>query len=339
MNCNRLRTFLKGCEEMKFSVLVVTYNSELPKLFCTLQSILVQEFDDFEIVISDDASRENHFSEIERFFAERGFENYQLVSHEKNQGTVRNFISGLDYVTGKYVKFLSAGDTFYSEHTMGNIYNYMEETGSAYCFGLMQGYRRERDGTLVKVNFFHPFDLQSYRRRDEKKIVKNLVLYSDHVCGAAVCGEKNFCVEYLNKICGCVVYEEDIMQVLAAVESRPIDFIDDYVVWYEVGSGASSHANARFAELLRRDVAGFYEMLYLEYGNGRYEKYIKKRHGLSGIYRVKNLYARTFLRFFVNPDSLRYFISALRQRRHKVHMLAEREVGLLEKEEFWDSAK
>ena len=107
-------------------------------------------------------------------------------------------------------------------------------------------------------------------------------------------------VEYLNKICGCVVYEEDIMQVLAAVESRPIDFIDDYVVWYEVGSGASSHANARFAELLRRDVAGFYEMLYREYGNGRYEKYIKKRHGLSGIYRVKNLYARTFLRFFVN---------------------------------------
>jgi len=296
----------------------------------------LQKFEEFEIVISDDASKENHFKEIEQFFAERGFENYHLVEHKKNQGTVKNLLSGLEYVSGKYVKFLSAGDTFYSENTMEKLYLFMEKSRSEYCFGLMQGYQMEQCGKVNKVSFFHPFDIQSYRNRNERKIVKNLVLYSDNVCGAAVCGEKNFCIEYLNKICNCVVYEEDIMQVLAAVEHRTIDFIDDYIVWYEVGSGVSSGANNKFAELLSQDVSRFYEMLYREYNDNMYRKYIRKRHSLAGIYKVRNLYLRTFLRFFVNPDSLRYFISAMYQRKRKGHVPKNSEVGFLERLDFWE---
>ena len=48
-----------------FSVLLVTYNSELSDIFKTLTSIINQEFKHFEIVLSDDGSEDNKFKQIE----------------------------------------------------------------------------------------------------------------------------------------------------------------------------------------------------------------------------------------------------------------------------------
>ena len=50
-----------------FSVLLVTYNSELSDIFKTLTSIINQEFKHFEIVFSDDCSEYNKFKQIEEF--------------------------------------------------------------------------------------------------------------------------------------------------------------------------------------------------------------------------------------------------------------------------------
>lgn len=318
---------------MKFSVLVVTYNSDLSKILLTLKSVLRQKFEDFEIIVTDDGSAENHFEELRRYFEENHFSNYQLVGHEKNQGTVKNLISGLKHATGKYVRDFGAGDTFYCEDTMAEIYEFMEKNQYEGCFGLLQGFCFNEKGQMEKRDYYHPFDIKAYRKKGtEKRILKNLVLYSDNVSGAATCYRREFYLEYLERIQDEVVYEEDIFQVLAAAEGRQLHLFDRYMVWYEIGEGVSTKKRSKFEELLRQDVERFYNMLYQKYGEN---KYIRKRKQLGVFYKIRNLYVRTLLRFFINPDAIRYLCSSMIQRKQGCHQPAVQTKGFLDEPEFY----
>ena len=174
--------------KIAFTVLVVTYNSDYSKLVMTLETILQQNMKQkFQIVIADDGSKENHSAEIETFFKKRDFKDYKIVCNKENVGTVKNLLSGLEFTEGKYVKFLSAGDGFYAADTMSKIYDFMEKTKAPVCFGLLRGYRKKEKRTVENVAYYHPFDIQAYRKNDIDRIQRNLILYSDNVCGAAIC--------------------------------------------------------------------------------------------------------------------------------------------------------
>lgn len=319
---------------MRFTVLVITYNSDWNKLRLTLESIVRQKMEDYEIVIADDASQENHFDKIQQFFAAHGFADYHLVGNETNQGTVKNLLSGLSRTSGKYVKFIGAGDALYEEQTLQKVYDFMEENQYECCFGLMQGFQRKHADSVVKVPFCHPFDMDAYRQNKQDKVIRNLVLYSDNTCGASLCYRTDFAIEYMNRIQADVVYEEDIFQVLSAVEGRQVRLFDDYIVWYEVSAGVSAKGHSRFAELLKQDTARFYARLYHEHGSNRY---VKKRYQLRKVYKIDHLYLRTFLRFFVNPGALIYVANTMLQRKRGVHGSRSRTEGFLDREEFLQS--
>ncbi len=316
---------------MKFTVLVITYNSDLKKTLYTLKSIVLQKFDSFEIVIADDASINNHFTEIKKFFQEKGFTSYKLVYNEKNAGTVKNLISGLRQSSGKYVKFIGAGDALYDSMTLQNVFDFMERNHYECCFGKLRGYQQKEDGRIKAVSFCHPFDMNAYIRFNEKRIKKNLVLYSDNVCGAAICYERNFAWEYMNKIQDNVIYEEDIFQVLSAMEGRALHLFNHYIVWYEVGSGISTSGKSKHGNLISQDVQRFYQELYQLFKN---DKYVRKRCCIMGLYRIRNLYVRTVIRCFINPDAVRYLICAAWQKINKVHEVRERRTGFLDEKDF-----
>lgn len=303
---------------MKFSVIVLTYESDLQKLFFTLEAVLEQEFDSYEIIVADDGSKENHEEEIRSYFANKQFTNYKLVMNEKNQGTVKNLISALAVAEGKYVRDFGCGDIFYSRQTMRKIYDFMEEKQCEACFGLMRGFVRKQDGSIEKKDFCHPFDMKAYRTPgNEDRILKNLILYTDHISGAVTCYRREYYLEYLKRIQDVVVYEEDIFQVLASLEGRGLKYLDEYIVWYEMGEGVSTKKRSKFQELLQQDVERFYTGLFETYGD---QKYIKKRKHLMGLYRIRNIYVRTALRMFINPDAARYFASSMIQRKQGAHV-------------------
>ena len=62
-----------------FSVIVVTYNAIWDKLKLTLDSIIRQSFENFEIVMADDGSKEDVFDKVEAFFAENNFTRYRIL--------------------------------------------------------------------------------------------------------------------------------------------------------------------------------------------------------------------------------------------------------------------
>lgn len=325
----------KKIDFCKITLLVATYNSKFDKLLLTLESILRQDFEDFQIVITDDGSIDNHFVLLEHYFEKRKFKKYKLVTQNKNVGTVKNLIHGLTFCKGKYVKFISAGDTLFCKNTLSDLFVFMESKKCTSCFGLMKSYRRDKE-KLVDVSFTHPFDIESYRNNNFEKIKRNLILYSDNVSGAAICYEREFAVEYLKNISDYVVYEEDIFQVLAALEGKTVSFMDNYVVWYEWGEGVSTGGQSEFQKALAKDTDLFYERLYELYPDN---KYIKKRHKLKKLYGIKNLYIRTVIRFFVNPCLVVYLVDSLIQKLLKKHSKQTNKIGFLQDEEFWKSSE
>lgn len=319
--------------KIAFTVLVVTYNSDYLKLVMTLETIIQQNMKHkFQIVIADDGSKEQYFSEVEAFFKKKNFTDYKIVCNKKNAGTVKNLLSGLEVAQGKYVKFLSAGDGFYASDTMNKIYEFMEKTNAPVCFGLLRGYRKNEQGTMESVAYYHPFDIQAYRKNDIKRIQRNLILYSDNVCGAAICYRTDVAKEYMKKISDCVVYEEDIFQVLAAVEGKAVQLYDDYMIWYEIGDGISTNKKSKFQELLAVDVDHFYKKLYEWHPEN---KYIRKRFKLMKYYKIKNLYIRTIFRTFENPHAIVYLFRSFVQRMQGVHQKECTQIGFLEQDEFW----
>ena len=85
----------KIMDVLKFSVLLVTYNSEWNDIKRTLDSIINQEFDSFELIISDDGSKDNKFAQIKKYMGDNHFDDYKLIEHKENQGTVKNLIRKL----------------------------------------------------------------------------------------------------------------------------------------------------------------------------------------------------------------------------------------------------
>lgn len=300
----------------KFSILLVTYQPQIEKVLFTLNSVLEQSFNDYEIVISDDGSKENFFKEIEAYFYKKNFKKYVLLPHEENVGTVKNLIRGLEKCSGKYVRDFGPGDAFYSMDTLERVYNFLEDNQYESCFGLMRGYSRKENGELDFYTFPHPFDIEAYQTGKNARVKKNLVLYRDNASGAVTCYKKDFYLEYLKKIEGTVRYVEDIFQILAAVEGHQMQYFDDYIVWYEMKSGVSTQKNSKFQEALNQDVESFFEMLYEKYPN---DPDVKRQHSLLSFYKIKNVYLRNFCRFFKNPDMLSYLIRHYIQKRNGIY--------------------
>lgn len=316
---------------MEFTILIVTYHPDWSKLLLTLESVRKQTFRDYEIVVSDDGSEDNLFDKVEQYFKEHGITEYTLLPHKKNRGTVQNIIAGLEVAKGKYVRDFGPGDTFYNENSLQNIHEFFVKRQCEACFGLMRGYRIDKEGKVQYCNFDHPFDLMAYQKKEYERIQKNLVLYRDNVSGAVTCYTRKFYLEYMKKIEGKVVYTEDIFQIMAGLDGRYMEFYPNYLVWYEADSGISTKTKSSFAELLNKDVRNFYQMIQTEYPQNNY---VQRQKKVAGLYKIQNLYVRTLIRMFVNPDLILYLIRHMIQKILGWYRSRYQESGFLETEEF-----
>lgn len=87
------------------SVILPTYNREemLPR---SIDSILEQTFQDFELIVVDDASTDDTTAVIDQYDDPR----IQFVSHEENRGGGAARNTGIDRAEGEYIAFLDSDD-------------------------------------------------------------------------------------------------------------------------------------------------------------------------------------------------------------------------------------
>lgn len=95
----------------KISVLVPTFNYAA-YLAEAIESVLAQDWDDFELIIADDASTDNSCQVISHYAA--GDTRIRVHRHSQNLGMVANWNWCLGQARGEYVKFLFGDDKLLS---------------------------------------------------------------------------------------------------------------------------------------------------------------------------------------------------------------------------------
>lgn len=110
---------------MKISVIIPAYNAEKYLGVC-LESILIQTFTDFEVIVVDDCSTDASLAVAESYL-ERFDGRLKIICLEENTGSgaiPRNV--GLEYARGKYVFFMDADDLII-DTALETLYNFAEE--------------------------------------------------------------------------------------------------------------------------------------------------------------------------------------------------------------------
>ena len=99
---------------MKFSIIICAYNAEL-EIENAIKSVLNQSFNDYEIIVVNDASTDNTKKIVS------GYEDVKLLNNEKNikAGGSRN--RGIENAIGEYILFLDSDDCFTDNNVLSII--------------------------------------------------------------------------------------------------------------------------------------------------------------------------------------------------------------------------
>lgn len=111
-------------EKCFFSIILPIYNVEKYLVRC-IDSILVQNFKDYEIILVDDESPDNCPKICDEYCNK--YNNIRVI-HKKNQGLGLARNSGLDVALGKYVWFVDSDD-FIENDSLKIIYDYICNNG------------------------------------------------------------------------------------------------------------------------------------------------------------------------------------------------------------------
>ena len=108
-----------------FSIVVVSLNPG-KRLKETLQSILKQTYNSYEVIIKDGGSTDGSLDFLEE---EKLLDEYPQIClvREKDKSIYDGMNQALSYVTGQYVQFLNCGDFFYDENVLQKAADFIEE--------------------------------------------------------------------------------------------------------------------------------------------------------------------------------------------------------------------
>lgn len=107
------------------SVIIPVYNAEATLNKC-VDSVLMQQFSDFEVILVDDGSKDGSFQICEEYARK---DSRVTVIHKENGGVSSARNRGLEIAKGKWVTFVDSDDY------LGNVFLPNEEVGADIVFG------------------------------------------------------------------------------------------------------------------------------------------------------------------------------------------------------------
>ncbi len=182
----------------KFSVVIPLYNKE-NFISDTLQSVLNQSFNDFEVLVVNDCSTDKSIDIVKTFSDNR----IQVIEHQNNKGLSASRNTGIRAANAAYVAFLDADD-LWKPQFLETIHFLIQSYPEAKLFGTK--YEVNLDG---KKTIEYSFDIKEFELHG---IIPNFFEYS---CNYSLYNQSCFCakkevfekVGYYNEK---VNYSEDI---------------------------------------------------------------------------------------------------------------------------------
>lgn len=146
----------------KISIVTICYNAE-KELPLTLESVLAQDYNDYEYIIQEGNSSDNSSSIIESYrqkFIDKGI-NF-VYNHGKDAGIYDAMNKGVLSCSGEYVNFMNAGDCFYSANVLSDIFESLNSSPviiygdcAEYEFGRFNLFIKNYEGIEEVMPFSH----------------------------------------------------------------------------------------------------------------------------------------------------------------------------------------
>jgi len=120
----------------RVTVLTLSYNS--PDLYATIDSVLMQSYENIQLVIVDDCSEYFPEESVSRYIAEnnKGNVTAKIIKNKTNCGIIHSSNIGIAASDGDYIINLAGDDVFYDENVVRDIEKEFERTGAMIITGL-----------------------------------------------------------------------------------------------------------------------------------------------------------------------------------------------------------
>lgn len=289
---------------VQVSVIVATYHSDYKKILETVDSILIQQKIDYEIVMAEDSADNGYYSDLKHYFEKKKFAKYKFVYQKENQGTVKNILCAAQIAEGEYIKPISPGDLLINEYVLDEMYRCAVENNAAACFGDVQCYSII-NGKKVYIHKNFPNDIRPYIQGNREKAIKNNLLLGDVIYGVSILYNRIIMIEYMSKIAGSVILCEDLIMVLLLIENKNIVYTRKKMVLYEYGLGISAPQNTVGKRKIKQD-----QIMFARFIQENYKKYRGMAHRREKMCRLKRRYWITLIvkEFFIIPEYTLYQI-------------------------------
>jgi len=132
-------------KNFRLTVAISAYNIE-NYIGRAINSVLNQDFDNYEVIIVDDCSTDNTYNEIKKIENER-VKVYKTSHNTGTAGGSRNI--AIDKANGEYIIFLDGDDTLYDNQTLKRIDKVIGESNPDIVF---LGYEDVGQGNKVRVS-------------------------------------------------------------------------------------------------------------------------------------------------------------------------------------------
>lgn len=228
----------------EISILIPVYNVEQYLAKC-IESVLKQDFEDWEMILVDDGSPDNSGAICDEY-AKR--DSRIKVVHKENGGLISARKEGFIHSRGKYLVFLDSDDTL-SDGALSILYN-----------NIIKGYDVVKGG-IVKVNKKDEIISTECFRISEgiiegtENIIKNIFNgdIAPYLCGS-IYKRELFTADVFNKsIEARISFGEDwLTNLLVADKTDKILCIKDIVYNYFINNDSITHSQVVSIEYIKR---------------------------------------------------------------------------------------
>lgn len=193
------------------SVIVLTYNAS-KTITETLDSIYAQDYENLELVITDDASKDDTVSIAEDWIAshEDRFKSCVLNIQSENSGVPANLNTGIRKANGQYLKIIAADDLLTPDCISVNV-SACEENGYRYLFTWLKKFSVDKNGNKT---FWYEEPSHAFFNATAKEQFNTLLS--------------------INRVYGCIFFTEKAYIEELGLYNEDYRLMEDYPMWLKM---------------------------------------------------------------------------------------------------------
>ena len=226
------------------SIIIMIYNNK-SYLLEALDSVLMQNYNNMELIISDDYSNnfdDNDIQNIKDYVNENqkgNIVNCIVSKNNQNIGVIKNYNKCIVLSSGKYIMYLSGDDSFYDENVVNDVVNFFKNSNYLIATSYLKVFGPNEDTTQVK-NYIS--DNKEYLQGDARDLYLRLC-YENFIAGA----NTYFTRELIEKY---GLYDEDYIlledwprYLNLSRRGCPIGLIDRFTINYRLGGVTTNNTS------------------------------------------------------------------------------------------------